>query len=106
MTTDTKPTEYADGLRALAAMIDANPGLDNMLSYALQNIAKANLTYNQLDALAVSAATAGATVRHETDSRYRFVYVTFGDVTLYGYGPVQRDHSQECPTCGRAGATS
>lgn len=98
MTTEPKASEYADGLRALADLIEANPDLE--IGYAIRNMSQPGLKYDELDALARAGASAGAVVTETTDDQWRNVTATFGRVSLRGFGRRQLDPTQPCPTCG------
>lgn len=105
MTTETNSSadpraEYIAGLKQVADLFEANPRIAEMFSFALRNIQEPNLTYDEMDSLAEVGAAAGAEVSETLDDRWRNVTIAFGPVKVRGYGPIQHDPNQPCPTCG------
>lgn len=85
MTTETKASEYADGLRALADMIEANPELVPIFKFSLGEIREPINDREELATFARAAARTGNKVSKNFGSKYASVAVAFGPVTLAAY---------------------
>lgn len=84
---NTKATEYANGLRALADMIEANPELVPILKYSLGNISEPVRDRDELATFTRAAARTGRKVTKDYSGKYADVSVAFGPVTVSGYLP-------------------
>lgn len=84
MTTETKATEYADGLRALADMIEDNPELVPIFKFSLGEIREPVHDREELATFARAAARTGK-VSKNFSSKYASVSIAFGPVTLAAY---------------------
>lgn len=83
--------EMAAGLRELAAFIEKNPQLVEVLSYPLHNMLAPLYVHENPQALmadfARAGARAGAEVRKTFDDSHGGVNVAFGPVTVRVYAP-------------------
>lgn len=85
VTTETKATELADGLRAVADMIEANPELAHILRYALTHLSEPLDDRDQMITLARIGARTTGKVTKDFTGKHASVRIAFGPVSVTGY---------------------